>query len=119
MGRTRTKTRKTKPPTVEVQEKATSASQSQPSVSSLLEKAQELIVQCDYELAGRFVQRVLERSPDHAEALEMMGVVQLETGELDAARKVCQNFPLHTLITSSYDLTSFFWHLDPHFLLQR
>ncbi|EIM90916.1 TPR-like protein [Stereum hirsutum FP-91666 SS1] len=87
MGRTRTKTRKTKPPVVEVQEKATSTSQSQPSVSSLIEKAQELIVQCDYELAGRFVQRVLERSPDHAEALEMMGVVQLETGELDAAKE--------------------------------
>lgn len=96
MGRTRTKTRKTKPPTVEVQEKTTTTSQSEPSISSLLEKAQELIVQCDYELAGRFVQRVLERSPEHAEALEMMGVVQLETGELDAARKVCPYFFYNT-----------------------
>jgi len=44
-----------------------------------------LIVQCDYDLAKRFVQRVLEREPNHAQAKEMLGVIQLETGDLDLA----------------------------------
>jgi tetratricopeptide (TPR) repeat protein len=53
----------------------------------LLEKAQELIVQCDYDLAGKFVQRVLKRAPDNVEGKEILGVVQLETGHLDAAKQ--------------------------------
>ncbi|KAJ6494846.1 hypothetical protein C8R47DRAFT_1194737 [Mycena vitilis] len=57
-----------------------------PSIPALLEKAQTLIVQCDYELAQRFVNRVLEQQPSNAEAKEMLGVVQLEMGEIDAAR---------------------------------
>ncbi|KAJ7639872.1 hypothetical protein DFH06DRAFT_1001372 [Mycena polygramma] len=57
-----------------------------PSIPALLEKAQTLIVQCDYELAQRFVTRVLEQQPSNAEAKEMLGVVQLEMGEIDAAR---------------------------------
>ncbi|CDO73722.1 hypothetical protein BN946_scf185015.g50 [Trametes cinnabarina] len=83
MGRTRTKTKKVKPLVTE--DMAESAAP--PSVSALLEKAQELIVQCNYELAGRFAQRVLEREPANVEAKEMLGVVQLETGELDAAKE--------------------------------
>ncbi|KAJ7601783.1 hypothetical protein DFH06DRAFT_1489156, partial [Mycena polygramma] len=51
-----------------------------PSIPALLEKAQTLIVQCDYELAQRFVTRVLEQQPSNAEAKEMLGVVQLEMG---------------------------------------
>lgn len=43
---------------------------------------------CDYELAARFARRVLEREPQHVEAKEMLGVAQLETGELEAAKKV-------------------------------
>ncbi|RPD60083.1 TPR-like protein [Lentinus tigrinus ALCF2SS1-7] len=84
MGRTRPKTRKIKPVvTANTAEESASA----PSVPALLEKAQSLIVQCDYELAGRFARRVLEREPGNVEAKEMLGVTQLETGELDAARK--------------------------------
>lgn len=86
MGRSRTKTRKSAHiVTKNIAEEPKAA----PSITSLLEKGQTLIVQCDYELAGRFVQRVLEREPHHAQAKEMMGVIQLETGELDAAKLVC------------------------------
>lgn len=60
-----------------------------PAVSALLEKAQELIAQYDYELAERFVKRILDQQPNHVEAKEMLGIVQLETGELDEAKKVC------------------------------
>jgi Flp pilus assembly protein TadD len=85
MGRTRTKTKKTQPARTE----HTAAHSSQPSVSSLLEKAQALIVQCDYPLAERFIKRILEREPKNAEAKEMLAVVLLETGELDAAKQEC------------------------------
>ncbi|KAJ7593135.1 hypothetical protein C8J56DRAFT_1162084 [Mycena floridula] len=79
MGRTRTK----KKPAV----RATEAPISAPSVSALLEKAQDLIFQCDYPLAQRFIVRVLEREPTHPQAKEMLGVVQLETGEIEAAKQ--------------------------------
>jgi hypothetical protein len=79
MGRTRPKTRKAPQP---------SETPREPTVEALLEKAQELIVQCDYDLAGRFVERLLQRAPDSAEAKEMLGVVQLETGLLDKAKQV-------------------------------
>ena len=85
MGRTRTKTRKAKP----VITANTSEPLEPPSIPSLLQKAQSLIVQCDYDLARLFVQRILDREPKNAEAKEMLGVVQLETGDIDAARKVC------------------------------
>lgn len=84
MGRTRTK--KTAARTTEVPVAATPSAA--PSVPSLLAKAQSLIVQCDYELAQRFITRILEQQPSHAEAKEMLGVVQLETGEIEAARLV-------------------------------
>lgn len=59
-----------------------------PSVPALLEKAQELIVQCDYEFALRFVRRILEQQPENVEAREMLGVSLLETGEIDGAKQV-------------------------------
>ncbi|KIK63093.1 hypothetical protein GYMLUDRAFT_41404 [Collybiopsis luxurians FD-317 M1] len=81
MGRTKTKKQtvsKVAEPT------ATSAA---PSVAALLDKAQSLIVQCDYELAARFIQRILEQQPSNAQAKEMLGVVQLEMGEIDEAKQ--------------------------------
>jgi Flp pilus assembly protein TadD len=85
MGRTRTKSKKTFP---KITESPAEKSTSEPSVLSLLEKAQTLIAQCDYGLARLFVQRILEQSPTNAEAREMLGVVQLETGEIDGAKTV-------------------------------
>ncbi|KAH9039695.1 hypothetical protein EDB84DRAFT_1477585 [Lactarius hengduanensis] len=86
MGRTRTKNRKARPPIDDLAERQ-GEKKSEPTIEALLEKAQELIVQCDYDLAGRFIDRVLKRAPDNAEAKEMLGVVQLETGLLDAAKQ--------------------------------
>lgn len=92
MGRTRTKSKKTapkitEPPTVDSGSPATSSS-SNPPIAALLEKAQSLIIQCDYDLALLFVRRVLEREPTHADGRETLGVVQLETGDLDGAKQV-------------------------------
>jgi hypothetical protein len=89
MGRTRTKTKKSIPVVSSASE---SSVKSAPSILSLLEKAQELIIQCDYDLARMFVKRILDREPAHAEAREMMGVVLLETGEIDEARSVSDRF---------------------------
>ncbi|KAI0064767.1 TPR-like protein [Artomyces pyxidatus] len=86
MGRTRTKTRKARPPPPDIVEQQEEKA-AQPPVAALLAKAQELIVQCDYELAGKFAQRILQRAPGNAEAREMLGVTQLETGDLDAAKQ--------------------------------
>ena len=86
MGRTRPKTRKVKPI---VTPNTAEGPSTAPSIPALLEKAQSLIVQCDYELAGRFARRILECEPGNVEAKEILGVTQLETGELDAAKEVC------------------------------
>ncbi|THH33213.1 hypothetical protein EUX98_g977 [Antrodiella citrinella] len=83
MGRTRAKTRKAKPVTTA----NTSETVESPSVPALLQKAQALIIQCDYDLAQLFVRRILEREPKNAEAKEMLGVAQLEMGDVDAARE--------------------------------
>ncbi|KAH9960847.1 hypothetical protein BC827DRAFT_1260642 [Russula dissimulans] len=86
MGRTRPKTRKARPPASDLTETHREKN-SEPSIEALLQKAQELIVQCDYDLAGKFVERVLQRAPHNVEAKEILGVVQLETGLLDAAKQ--------------------------------
>jgi hypothetical protein len=98
MGRTRPKTRKARPPAPELVE-TLRENKSEPTVEALLEKARELIVQCDYDLAGKFVERVLKRAPDNVEGKEILGVVQLETGLLDAAKQV--RFTSFTGITFS------------------
>ena len=59
-----------------------------PSIPSLLEKAQTLIVQCDYDLAQRFALRILEREPSNVDGKEILGVTQLETGDIDSAKQV-------------------------------
>ena len=88
MGRTRPKNRKNRPPIDDPAERLGEKG-SEPTIEALLEKSQDLIVQCDYNLARRFIDRVLNRTPDNVEAKEMLGVVQLETGLLDAAKQVC------------------------------
>jgi len=86
MGRTRTK-KQTKATVLTATQSADSQG---PSVSALLEKAQSLIVQCDYELALRFSQRVLEKDRRNTEAKEILGVALLETGDIATAKDVCE-----------------------------
>ena len=88
MGRTRTKSRKAQAAGIPQPATAKPEAAQPPSIPALLEKAQTLIIQCDYELAERFIKRILEREPKHAAAREMLGVVQLEKGELEHARQV-------------------------------
>ncbi|KAG8736946.1 hypothetical protein FRC10_008701 [Ceratobasidium sp. 414] len=84
MGRTRTKKAKA---TVSSAKPATKASP-EPTIESLFEKAQELLIQCNYDLAHRFVQRILEREPTNVEAREMSAVVDLERGEVESAKEL-------------------------------
>ena len=115
MGRTRTKSKKSQvlsATTPETDEK------SGPATSALLEKAQALIGQCDYDLARRFAGRILERSPKNADAKEILGVCQLEMGELDEAKQAS------VLVShgSSFRLSSSLRHLRPsyhHILMPR
>ena len=80
MGRTRVKNKKVS---------STSASDKEEhSINALLSKAQALIVQSNYPLAQKFAQRILERAPNHADAKELLGVTQLELGELEEATQV-------------------------------
>lgn len=80
MGRTRVKTRKATASSTGVKE--------EPSVEALLSKAQTLVTQCDYDLAQKFTLRILERVPNHIDAKELLGVIQLERGDLEEAKDV-------------------------------
>lgn len=59
-----------------------------PTVAALIDKAEKLIVECNYDLARLFVNRILDRDPANAQAKEMLGVVQLESGDIQAAKQV-------------------------------
>jgi len=87
MGRTKPKKKVHSKATVPPAQHATASNA--PSIPSLLEKAQSLIVQCDYDLALRFIRRILEQAPNNAEVKEMLGVALLETGEVEGAKDVC------------------------------
>lgn len=97
MGRTRTKkqahTKASNPP---------AQRPTPPSIKSLLEKSQSLIVQCDYELALRFIHRILEQDPKNAEAKEMLGVALLETGETEKAKLVSFSFCIETSLAQYF-----------------
>lgn len=104
MGRTRAKAKKS---ALTVTKSAQSSSSSAtPAISALLDKAQELIVQCDFPLARKFIDRALVRDDgsmsEKNQAKEMMGVVLLETGEVDEAREASRNclliWVMHLLI---------------------
>ncbi|TFK95488.1 hypothetical protein BDV98DRAFT_608921 [Pterulicium gracile] len=92
MGRTRTKSKKVAASlATEAGSSTSSPSKSdasgQPTVKSLLSKAQSLVSQCDYDLAMRFIERILHKHPNHVETRELLGIVQVEIGEVDLARE--------------------------------
>lgn len=64
----------------------------EPTVESLLDKAQTLVAQCNYELALAFLKRILEKDPSHVEARELLGLTLLETSDLDMATRVSTPF---------------------------
>jgi len=84
MGRTKPKTKQRSKQKAEPTKKFGPA----PTLEALFEKAQELIVQCDYELALRFVRRILEQDSSNVAAKEMLGIALLETGEVEEAKQV-------------------------------
>ncbi|CDZ96219.1 Tetratricopeptide TPR1 [Phaffia rhodozyma] len=55
-------------------------------VDSLLLKSHTLLAQQNYELAQRFLTRLLALEPSNAEARELIGVCELELGNAEAAR---------------------------------
>jgi Flp pilus assembly protein TadD len=85
MGRTRIKNKKIKASS-STQETSVQKHES-PSPAALLEKAQSLIVQCDYELAKRFVERALQPDLSNPIAREMLGIVELELGNIEEAKQ--------------------------------
>lgn len=80
----RTKTKKMVAPSAAVS-MGTAPPRPIPSVASLVAKGKELIGQCDYDLALRFIRRALDREPNNAEARELLGITELERGELENA----------------------------------
>lgn len=85
MGRTRPKQR-------QLRSTPQPAPSSLPPIASLVAKAQDLIIQCNYPLARKFIERILSREDGTAveknQAKEMMGVVLLELAEVDAAKEM-------------------------------
>lgn len=79
-----------------------------PTITSLIEKTQELILECDYDLAKQFIHRILERDPGNVVAKEMLGVSQLETGELQQAKQVLALHPALFLQFNSNFLDIFY-----------
>jgi len=76
------------PPHVNTSPKGKKAKAKPPTTAALLAKAQELVVQCDYDLALQFVDRVLEREENNVEARELKGVVEMESGDVDKAKEI-------------------------------
>ncbi|KAF8514554.1 hypothetical protein BU17DRAFT_52517 [Hysterangium stoloniferum] len=87
MGRTKTKKPVRSSTAAQKAETSTATTREAPSTISLFEKAQELVVQCNYDLARKFLLRVLEQEPSLGSARELLGEVQLEMGELDTAKE--------------------------------
>jgi Flp pilus assembly protein TadD len=83
MGRTRNRSTKFRAKQI-----VEAPSNEPPSIPALLAKAQDLLTQCDYALALRFIQRILENDPGNSQALEMKGFAEIETGDTDSARQV-------------------------------
>ncbi|EJD51287.1 TPR-like protein [Auricularia subglabra TFB-10046 SS5] len=79
------------PPKEKLDARSKAASSSAPpTVPKLLAKAQSLVAQCDFEMAQRFINRILEQEPANIDARELLGVVQLETGDVEKAQQTFQ-----------------------------
>ena len=59
-----------------------------PSIPALIEKTKSLLNESNYELAEKFAKRILERSPDHVEGRELLGLIELDSGNIKEASEV-------------------------------
>lgn len=64
------------------------ASASSYTVADLLAKVQQLVIECNYDLAKQFCDRSLQLEPNNADALEATGAVTMELGDMDQAQNV-------------------------------
>ncbi|KAL5526609.1 hypothetical protein ACEPAF_8333 [Sanghuangporus sanghuang] len=83
MGRTRIRSKKTSV--------SGTSENDGPSIEALFTKAQSLLTQCEYDLAQNFAFRILQRAPGNVEAKELLGVTQLEKGQLEEAKETFQS----------------------------
>ncbi|KAK3741305.1 hypothetical protein RRG08_034350 [Elysia crispata] len=99
MGRRNFKRKQTKPPSEKekgvkenlreagLNEKVEDIKTPQPhSIEKLLDKAEQLIDEFNYELAQKFCQRALEMEPDNVRALETSSSLLLELGDMESAK---------------------------------
>ncbi|GMK57142.1 hypothetical protein CspeluHIS016_0309820 [Cutaneotrichosporon spelunceum] len=76
--------------------KEKTASTSATDVPSLLDKANVLLAQSNFELALKFLERALELEPGNLEARELSGVAELEGGDVERGRAhLLRLFPPH------------------------
>jgi Flp pilus assembly protein TadD len=107
MGRTRVKTKRNErilgsyPVNVNTSE----SNQPPPSIPALYEKAESLVEQCDYELAAKFLRRILDIQTSHIQARELLGIVLIELGDIGSARQVSH---IAMIMRSSINLTELF-----------
>ncbi|KAF8312478.1 TPR-like protein [Clavulina sp. PMI_390] len=88
MARSKNVGRSKNPPKTAPTSASSSKEKSKPTVPALLAKAQSLMGEMDFELARKFVDRILEVEPNHFEAREMAGVMEAEEGNVDSARSI-------------------------------
>ncbi|EKD04798.1 hypothetical protein A1Q2_00909 [Trichosporon asahii var. asahii CBS 8904] len=66
-------------------------------VPAIIDKAHVLLAQSNFELAIKFLERALSLEPGNLEARELLGVAELEGGDVDNGRQhLLQLFPPHT-----------------------
>ena len=83
MGRTKAKKR------LHTRTETKASSNGDPPITALIEKTKSLLNESDYELARKFAKRILERSPDNAEGRELLGLIELESRNIEEAVEVC------------------------------
>ncbi|KAF8588289.1 TPR-like protein [Ramaria rubella] len=90
MGRTKVK-KNVRTSNIKVEPLSPVNPQTPPTTASIFEKAKILVTQCNYDLAHKFLVRVLEQEPNHTAARELLGEVCLEMGELEDATQMFES----------------------------
>ena len=83
--------------------------------AQLLDKADDYINSLDYDLARRFCQRALDAEKENTRALETLGFVELQSGDLEQARHVffyCDNNCVIMLVSSAVRIVFFSFRIE-------